>query len=129
PGDQSDLAVLLAIQARHLQPSDTTDGALESVLVHGRPAIDARVSIGPYVCGFAMSSSGRFVVTSTNDGRLLLMDRPSGLNRALLQVPKSSPCVYLTWSRDSTRLLTVGPGGDAVVWDPGTDEPVGAPLR
>src|SRR5262245_49883647 len=40
PGDQSDLAVLLAIQARHLQPSDTTDGALESVLVHGPPAID-----------------------------------------------------------------------------------------
>jgi WD40 repeat protein len=129
PADQFDVALLLAIQARHLQPSDTTDGALEAALLHGPPGVDARFAMGPYVCALALSPNGRFVVTSTSDGRLLLTDRRLGSTRALLQVAKSSPCVYVTWSRDSTRLLTVGPGGTAVVWDPATARAVGVPIQ
>ena len=78
PINQLDLAMLLAVQGRHLQRSATTDGALEAVLVHTPPGLDRTVEFGaPAVCGL-LSLDGRFVASGTVDGYTHLIDVASG---------------------------------------------------
>jgi hypothetical protein len=117
PVNQLDLAMLLAVQGRHLQQSATTDGALEAVLVHTPPGLDHTVELGPPGCG-VLSPDGRFIAAGTVDGYTHLIDVASG--RTLRTFPNSvdsTRCPELAFSADGNRLVAGGTTGKVVVWD------------
>jgi WD40 repeat protein len=121
PASQLDLAMLLAVQGRHLQESATTDGALEAVLVHTPPGLDQTVELGaPAVCG-QLSLDGRFVAAGTVDGYTHLIDVTSGRTlRTFPNIVGSRFCPALAFSADGNRLVACGTTGNVVVWDTAT---------
>jgi WD40 repeat protein len=130
PASQLDLAMLLAVQSRHLESSTATDGALETVLVHTPPGLDGIVQLGaPAGCGTA-SVDGRFAAGATVDGYVHLIDVSSG--RTLRTLPKivgSRSCASLAFSTDGNRLIASGTTGDTVVWDTATGHQIGAVIK
>ena len=121
PINQLDLAMLLAVQGRHLQQSATTDGALEAVLVHTPPGLDRTVEFGaPAVCA-QLSVDGRFVASGTVDGYTHLIDVASGRTlRTFPNIVDTTKCPRLAFSADGNRLVACGSTGKVVVWDTAT---------
>jgi DNA-binding SARP family transcriptional activator/class 3 adenylate cyclase/WD40 repeat protein len=127
---QLDLAMLLAVQSRHLEESTATDGALETVLVNTPPGLDRIVQLGaPAGCG-QVSVDGRFAAGATVDGYTHLIDVSSGQTlRTLPNVVGSKSCASLAFSTDGNRLIASGTTGDAVVWDTATGQQIGAVIK
>jgi DNA-binding SARP family transcriptional activator/WD40 repeat protein len=121
PTNQLDLAMLLAVQGRHLQQSATTDGALEAVLVHTPPGLDRTIELGaPAACG-QLSFDGRLLASTTLDGYTHLIDVASGRTlRTFPNIVDSRRCPPLLFSADGDRLVASGTTGDVVVWDTAT---------
>jgi WD40 repeat protein len=132
PADQLDLSLLLAVQGRHLQVSDTTDGALEEVLARSTPGLDRIVPLGaPATCGQPVSRDGRFAAAGTLDGFVHLIDIGTGQWRVLPNdLTGSIKCPTMAFSADGNRLVTAGTTGRVVVWDTTTARPDGTlPIR
>jgi DNA-binding SARP family transcriptional activator/WD40 repeat protein len=121
PISQLDLAMLLAVQGRHLQESATTDGALEAVLVHTPPGLDRTVELGgPAACA-QLSFDGRFVASASIEGYIRLIDVASGRTlRTFPNIVDSRRCPALAFSADGNRLVASGTTGNVVVWDTAT---------
>jgi WD40 repeat protein len=75
-GSRLDLALLLAVEARTLDDSVATRGALEAVLSHVS-RIDGFVPLGVYTTG-AVSPDGRLLALAHPDGTMTLQALPSG---------------------------------------------------
>jgi WD40 repeat protein/DNA-binding SARP family transcriptional activator/class 3 adenylate cyclase/ABC-type cobalamin/Fe3+-siderophores transport system ATPase subunit len=129
PLDQLDLALLLAVQGRHLQPSDTTDGALESVLTRVPPGLERIVNLGANrgLCA-DVSPDGRHVADIGGDGVVRLYDTNSGQLVHMLR-GNVGLCGSLRFSDDSTQLVAAGTSGTAMIWDVATGHEVGEPIR
>ena len=61
PSNEAGLALLLALEARRLDPSDATDGAVEAALANVPPGIDRLLAVP--TAGDKLSSPGRRVPT------------------------------------------------------------------
>jgi DNA-binding SARP family transcriptional activator/WD40 repeat protein len=126
--DQS-LALLLAVQARHLQISDITDGALEDALAAVPPGRDRVVPLAPPgssadLCWFAVSRDGRYAA-SLYANRVHLIDMRTGRSRTLPDVSGPSTCPYW-FSADGNRLLTSALGtGKVIIWNTASARPIG----
>jgi DNA-binding SARP family transcriptional activator/WD40 repeat protein len=129
PTDRLDLALLLAVQGRHLQPSDTTDGALESVLIRLPTGLDRLVNLGANLAPCTdVSPDGRYIANIGGDGVVRLYD-PNSAQRVRLLPGKPTPCGSLRFSDDSTQLVAAGTTGTAIIWDVATGHEVGEPIR
>jgi serine/threonine protein kinase/DNA-binding SARP family transcriptional activator/WD40 repeat protein len=129
PGDQLDLALLLAVEARHLQTSDTTDGALEAVLAHTTPGLDRIVPLGaPLACWPSVSSDGHYAASTIN-GFAHLVDLRTGRSRTLPNPTGAKLCAG-PFSANGDHLVSSAPtSGDVVVWDTTTGRQVGATIH
>jgi DNA-binding SARP family transcriptional activator/WD40 repeat protein len=130
PPDQLDLALLLAVESRHLQPSDTTDGALEAVLAGITPGLDRIVQLGASItCGVPVSRDGSYAAASTSDGVVHLIDLRTGRSRALPNPTGARQCAQ-AFSDDDRHLVSAQPqGGQVVVWDTATGRVIGAAIK
>jgi WD40 repeat protein len=125
-----DLALLLGVEGWRLYPSDTTVGALESILNRVTPGLDRRVSIGdPGICQ-DVSPDGRFIAVADRNGTVRLYDTSTGQILHTL-APALGPSACFLFSDDSTQLggASQDNNGLVIVWDVETGREVGAPIR
>jgi DNA-binding SARP family transcriptional activator/WD40 repeat protein len=127
---QLDLALLLAVQGRHLQRSDVTDGAVESVLTHTGAGLDQIVSLAAYPgpCPW-ISPDGRLISVAGSDGVVRLVDTATGRLKSTLPGNTGlGQCGLATFNADGSRVISTSSNGKVLVWDTATGKEVGVPL-
>jgi serine/threonine protein kinase/DNA-binding SARP family transcriptional activator/WD40 repeat protein len=129
PNSQLDLALLLAVESRHLRETDASDGALEAVLAGAPAGFDGIVTLNGVECGDAVTLDGKFAAQSLSDGSIHLVNVATGQSRTLPNLTGAQPCVNTEFSVDGKHLLAVsGRSGRAVVWDVATGRQVGTTI-
>ena len=81
PTSEAGLALLLALEARRLDPSDATDGAVEAALANVAPGIDRLVAVptaGNSLPLLGVSPDGRLLAAPTATGDVQLIELASG---------------------------------------------------
>ena len=125
--DQLDQALLLAAQARRLDASTTTDGALEAVLSHLRGGLDHQVNVGQ-PAGFCTDASpdGRLLAAAGADG-VVVYSATSGLPVRTLPA-KLGMYSCAQFSADSARLVAGGTDDSVYVWDVASGHQIGTTI-
>ena len=132
PADEASLALLLALEARRLDPSDATDGAVEAVLADVPPGIDRLVALpgATTLTAFpAVSPDGRLLAAPTANGDVRLIELASGRSLRMLAGSSNGAVNVVQFSADGRSVI--GGSGEGVVriWDVRTGERRGSPLR
>jgi DNA-binding SARP family transcriptional activator/WD40 repeat protein len=132
PPDQLGLALLLGVEARRLDPSETTAGALEAALAKAPPGLERLIEV-PGGLGYANASTdGRRIVTGGRDGRARIVDVRSGRTVRTLDTDTDAGVGVANISPDG-RLVVVtgifGNKGEIQVFDARTGRPASAKLR
>jgi class 3 adenylate cyclase/DNA-binding SARP family transcriptional activator/WD40 repeat protein len=131
PGDQLDLALLLAVQSRHLDKSTTADGALEMVLSKVPPGVQQRVplhNVGSLAISAQVSPDGQLIAAGGSDGIVRLYNVTS--DRVVRSLPGSpgTPFNIVQFSADGTRLVGSDLDNNVFVWDVASGRRVGSPI-
>ena len=116
----SELSLLLAVEARRQQPSVATDGALEAALARTTPGLDRIIhltSSASHPVYPAISNDGRLLVTSGVDGVVRLVAVSSGRVVRTLPGNLGTRFVLLDMSSDGTRAVGGGSNGTVIVWN------------
>jgi DNA-binding SARP family transcriptional activator/WD40 repeat protein len=128
PADQLDVALLLAIEARHLDTTDVTDGALEAALARVPLGIERFIRI-PGLAGLpAQSPDGTLVAGVTRDGTVIV-DATTGEIRHRLAAGPSGRVNVARFSPDGRRVIAGSSDGHIRVFDPATGTRIGPPIR
>ena len=127
PATQTDLALLLGVEGRRLQPSLTTDGGLEAAITH-RPRHLERVLHFDTPAGYAtLSDDARLLAAPGIDGDTRIYDFTTG---RLLHTLRGDgrPALVAAFNHDASLLVTGGIAGKVTVWRVATGRPVGPPV-
>ena len=128
PATQNDLALLLGVEGRRLQPSPTTDGGLEAAIVHRPPGLERVVHFGTPAAYASLSDDGRFVVAPGNDGNVRIYDFATGRLLRTLRGTHDPPFVAF-FNSDDSLIVTGGIHGKITIWRVATGKPIGPPIR
>jgi DNA-binding SARP family transcriptional activator/WD40 repeat protein len=110
------LSLLLAVEARHLQPSVANDGALEAALGRTPPGLDRLVHLTPPANLPFPTADGRLVVAPGQDGVVRLLDTASG--RVVRTMPGNLGSIYgVDPTPDDVHLVASGSKGTVMVWN------------
>ena len=121
PTNEAGLALLLALEARRLDPSDATDGALEAALADVAPGIDRLVAVptaGISLPLLGVSPDGRLLAAPTTTGDVKLIELASGRKvRRLASTSRGGADLQSSFSPDGRSVI--GGSGEGVVriWD------------
>ncbi len=112
------LALLLADQARRLNESTTTDGALEAVLSHVPAGLEQQVPLRDVGAtnSFTDTSPAGQIAAGGPGGIARIFDIRSGDVRSLPANP-GTPLYLMRFSADGARLVGTDANGDAFIWD------------
>lgn len=131
PSSQRDLAMLLAVEGRHLQESSTTDGALEAVLVNSPPGLDRVVAVAETPSCVFPSIDGRYLGAGNEDGSVHVVDAATG--RLVRKVPNTigyAGCPTLSFGYGDRHLIVAAPNnGKVAAFDVATGGQVGATIQ
>ncbi len=116
PGD-TDLSLLLAVQARRLHRSPSTDGALEAALAATPPGLEHSVAVGPDAGLAAVTHDGRRVAVPLANGGVELVELRTGQRTTRPPTRASSPGVAASFSADDRRLAVAGEDGRVRILD------------
>jgi hypothetical protein len=127
PATQTDLALLLGVEGRRLQPSLTTDGGLETAIAH-RPRHLERVLHFDAPSGYAtLSDSARLLAAPGTDGDIRIYDFTTGRRLHTLR-GGGRPALVAAFNHDASLIATGGFAGKVTVWRVATGRPVGSPV-
>ena len=128
-GEDPDLALLLAVEARRLHPAVDTDGAVETALVTGLAGVEAAITLEPRAQPYAnLSPDGRLVAVAGVDGFVRLLDVDTGRVLRRLSGPQIIAPVAPMFNRDGTLLAVGSDEGKIRVWNVATGRQVVRPL-
>ena len=106
-GDADDLALLLGVEGRRLQPSLTTDGGLEAAITH-RPAGLERVLHFDTPAAYAnLSDDDRLLAAPGNDGNIRIYDFTTGRLLHTLR-GDGEPALVALFNHDASLVVTGG---------------------
>ncbi len=133
PSDQVDLALLLAVESRHLDPSTTTDGAMEAVLSHAPPGLQSQVplrevSVLTATCCDA-SPDGKLLAAGGTDGVARIYDATTGNVVRQLTGHLGVTMQTVQFSPDGTRLVGSDYFCDVYVWDIASGRQLGSTIH
>ena len=101
PTSEAGLALLLALEARRLDPSDATDGAVEAALANVAPGIDRLVAVptaGNSLPLLGVSPDGRLLAAPTATGDVELIELASGRRVRTLASSSRGPLNFVFFS-------------------------------
>ena len=132
PVDQLGRALLLGVEARRLDRSDTTEGALQAALAHAPAGLERMIQV-PGGVGFAsVSPNGRRLVTAGRDGKARIVDVASGRIVRTLDLGPGASSGTGNFSHDG-HLVVVSSGfgetGRIRVFNARTGRPAGPNLQ
>ena len=102
PTSEAGLALLLALEARRLDPSDATDGAVEAALANVAPGIDRLVAVptaGNSLPLLGVSPDGRLLAAPTATGDVQLIELASGRRVRTLASSSRGPLNFVFFLR------------------------------
>jgi WD40 repeat protein len=114
-----DLALLLAVEARQLDDSVVSRGALEATLIHAAPLVRL-VQFGPATTSAAVSPDGRLVALGASDGTIAVRALATG--RLVTTYPRHARAVtgVLAFSPDDKTLAVSRADGSVDLRDVAT---------
>jgi DNA-binding SARP family transcriptional activator/WD40 repeat protein/energy-coupling factor transporter ATP-binding protein EcfA2 len=126
PASQSDLALLLGLEANRLDPSLANEGALESAIVHAPIGLDGVIHLSGTTFFPTVSPDGRTAAVPLDSGAAIV-DLATGATTTVLQGAPPSQVARL--SPDGGQVVIGGAGTQVQVWDAATGRPAGAPIK
>jgi DNA-binding SARP family transcriptional activator/WD40 repeat protein len=132
PSSEARLALLLALEARRLDPSDATDGALEAALAKVGPGIDRLIAVPTAGVGLPLlgvSPGRRLFAAPTVTGDVQLIDAASGRTVRILASSTRQEPILPSFSSDGRAVIAGSGDGVVRIWDVRTAKRRGAPLR
>jgi DNA-binding SARP family transcriptional activator/class 3 adenylate cyclase/WD40 repeat protein len=112
-----ELSLLLAVEARRLQSSVASDGALEASLGRIAPGLDRTIHLTPAATYPFTTLDGRLIVAPGQDGVVRLADVASGRVVRTLPGNLGSGFALVNVSSDGARLVGGGSNGTVIVWN------------
>jgi DNA-binding SARP family transcriptional activator/WD40 repeat protein len=128
PSDQADVALLLGVEGRRLEPSVATEGALEAALAHIPPGLEQVLRLTSPASVYAdLSRDGRRLAAPNEHGGVDIWDLAGGRLLRTLSGPAAPPYLAL-FNADASLVIDTRADGMARVWDVATGRQLGAPL-
>lgn len=128
PATQNDLALLLGVEGRRLQPSITTDSGLEAALVHRPAGLQRVVHFDTPVAYPSISDDHRLIAAPGNDGNIRIYDFATGRLVRTLRGNSEGAFVSL-FNSDASLVVSGGIHGKVTIWRVATGKPVGPPIE
>jgi DNA-binding SARP family transcriptional activator/WD40 repeat protein len=125
PTAQSDLALLLGVEAHRLDPSTPGIGGLESALVHAPVGLDEAIHLDGTTTLGSLSPDGRTASVPLDTGAEII-DVSTGATVTTLQGARPSQVAF--FSPDGQQVVTGGIGTEVQFWDARTGRPSGASI-
>jgi WD40 repeat protein/ABC-type cobalamin/Fe3+-siderophores transport system ATPase subunit len=126
--DQTDLALLLAVQGRHLATTVETTGALEAVLARTPPGLERIIRYPSPSYYPVMTRDGHLLIVPGQDGAVRVFDTQTGQLLRTISGNASKAAAALPSLDD--RLVALGGSGSTVeIRDLATGAPIGPPLN
>src|SRR5262249_1103313 len=116
PASQVDLALLLGVESRRLQPSVATEGALAIALERTPPGLERVARADGPRRSPDVDGSGRMLAVPLADGTVQLRSLPS-LETVRVLRGRNEPAAFARFNADGTRVAAGGVGGTVHVWD------------
>jgi DNA-binding SARP family transcriptional activator/WD40 repeat protein len=133
PTNEAGLALLLALEARRLEPSDATDGAVEAALADVAPGIDRLVAVptaGNSLPLLGVSPDGRLLAAPTATGDVQLIELASGRRvRTLASSRRGAALNVVSFAPDARSVIGGSGNGVVRIWDVRTGRRRGPLLR
>ena len=117
PLEQRSLALLLAIEARRLDASDATDGALWTALATVPPGIERLLPVDGLNGVAAVSPDQRLIAAPVDDGDVRIVDFATGRTLRTLQGGGAGLLNVTAFSPDGGLLVSGGRDGLIRLWD------------
>jgi DNA-binding SARP family transcriptional activator/WD40 repeat protein len=128
-GDQLSLGLLLGVEARRLDPSDTTDSALGAALDNAPDGLERLIPVPGGVGYGSASPNRRRIATAGRDGKARIVAVPSG--RIVSTMNADADLGVARFSPDGHLVVVstvFGERGAIRVFDAGTGRPAGPKL-
>ncbi len=127
PSKQTELALLLGVEGRRLQPSLATDGGLEAAITHRPPHLERVLPFATPARYPGVSDDGRLLAAPGNDGNIRIYDLVTGqVIRTLLG--DGNPAFIAAFNHDASLVVSGSQEGKVTVWRVATGKPVGPRL-
>jgi WD40 repeat protein len=128
PTEQRSLALLLALEARRLDTSDATDGALQATLAAVPPGVERLLPVGGLNGVAAVSPDHRLLAAPVDDGDIRLIDFATGRTLHVLHGSDAGLLNVTAFSPNGHLLVSGGRDGRIRLWDSRTGRLVGEPI-